>query len=1088
MRQFACHRLAVREDFSHVHQAKKLFQQYLVDTYVRIESSRLDYVRQNQSKLRVEHYKGLQDFVVNKSRLSNSTTGKVVILPSTFQGSPRNLAQRYQDAMAMVRKEGKPDIFLTFTCNPNWPEIKNELKNGEKPCDRPDIVSRVFRCKLDELKNDIFKKHVLGVVTAHVYVIEFQKRGLPHCHLLLILDKNHKFRDSASIDSCVSAELPDHEKSPIFYNRVLSHMVHGPCCERNPSSPCMKLGKCSKNYPKSFSETTIQNQNGYPVYRRRNNGVTACKSAYQVDNRDIVPFNGYLLLKYDAHINVEICSSIRSVKYLFKYIYKGYDAACVEFVEKNNDVNKIDYDETIAFTNMRYVSSHECIWRIHSNELHEQSHTIIRLAVHGPGHQNVYFKEGKEERALKCSESKKTTLTAWFELNEKDTYAHNYLYYEIPEKYIFDNNKWVKRKNKCKKVIGRMYGVSPNDTDRFYLRMLLLHVKGAKSFSDLLQFNGTTYKTFKEVVIARGLLQDDTEWFHCLHEMENYHMPKQLREMFAYICCFCEPTSPFDLWNTFKTSLTEDKKGKCLQEDENDALAEIENILMSNGFSCEKLGLPVPKKGGFSTQNFDVESEADEGNTMLQLLNEEQLDIAKRVLNAVKGESEEKLFFLEAPGGCGKTFLFSCLLCILRGQNQIALAGAWTGIASLLMKGGTTLHRLFGLPVPVLPSSVSSIKLNSEKADILRKASLILIDEASMIPAAALECIDRLLRDIMKNESKHLEHVPFGGKVILFSGDFRQVLPVVPKGNKTQILENSIQKCKVWTKLTKLSLKTNMRTNKDQQEFSKWLLQLGDGKLKSDRGENIIEIPEHYKCKKKSIVNHVFGTVLNEKNVHNVVQRAIVCPLNEDCDKINKEVIDLIEGESKEYISIDSIISDDPTEAINVPLEFLNSITPSGLPPHKLNLKIGAIVMLIRNMNLGGGLVNGVRFIIRGMKQNSLKLEIITGVGQGNIVFLPRIKLICTDPNMPFAMSRVQFPLRIAFAMTINKGQGQTFDKIGIFLSQPVFSHGQLYVAFSRVKSYKHVQMYILSSEEQGYDEEKNVLFTKNIVYQEVLI
>lgn len=147
MRQFACHRLAVREDFSHVHQAKKLFQQYLVDTYVRIESDRLDYVRQNQSKLRVEHYKGLQDFVVNKSRLSNSTTGKVVILPSTFQGSPRNLAQRYQDAMAMVRKEGKPDIFLTFTCNPNWPEIKNELKNGEKPCDRPDIVSRVFQCK-----------------------------------------------------------------------------------------------------------------------------------------------------------------------------------------------------------------------------------------------------------------------------------------------------------------------------------------------------------------------------------------------------------------------------------------------------------------------------------------------------------------------------------------------------------------------------------------------------------------------------------------------------------------------------------------------------------------------------------------------------------------------------------------------------------------------------------------------------------------------------------------------------------------------------------------------------------------------------
>lgn len=183
----------------------------------------------------------------------------------------------------------------------------------------------------------------------------------------------------------------------------------------------------------------------------------------------------------------------------------------------------------------------------------------------------------------------------------------------------------------------------------------------------------------------------------------------------------------------------------------------------------------MPEKSGLSTQNLDFELEADEGNTMFQLLNEEQSEIAKRVLNAVKGESEEKLFFLEAPGGCGKTFLFSCLLCILRGQNQIALAGAWTGIASLLMKGGTTLHRLFGLPVPVLPSSESAIELNSEKADILRKASLILIDEASIIPAASMECIDKLLRNIMKNESKHLEHAPFGGKVILFSGDFRQV-------------------------------------------------------------------------------------------------------------------------------------------------------------------------------------------------------------------------------------------------------------------------------------------------------------------------
>lgn len=142
--------------------------------------------------------------------------------------------------------------------------------------------------------------------------------------------------------------------------------------------------------------------------------------------------------------------------------------------------------------------------------------------------------------------------------------------------------------------------------------------------------------------------------------------------------------------------------------------------------------------------------------------------------------------------------------------------------------------------------------------------------------------------------------------------------------------------------------------------------------------------------------------------------------------------------------------------------------------------------MLIRNMNLGSGLVNGVRMVVLKMSEKSLKLKLITGVGKGNIVFMPKIKLISTDPNMPFKFTRIQFPFRLAFAITINKAQGQTFSKVGIYLKKPVFTHGQLYVAFSRVKRPDDIKILIQPTKEQGSD--NNGQYTKNVVYKEILL
>ncbi|GBL64932.1 hypothetical protein AVEN_160280-1 [Araneus ventricosus] len=167
--------------------------------------------------------------------------------------------------MAMVRKFGRPDLFVTFTCNPSWPEILNAMQGRERPENRPDIVVRVFKMKLSELLDDLIKRKVFGCVTSYIYFIEFQKRGLPHCHILLTLDSSSKIRTKDDIDKFVSAELPNIYVNRRLFEIVTKCMVHGPCGIMNPNAPCMKDGECSKQFPKAFREETEENVNGYPV-------------------------------------------------------------------------------------------------------------------------------------------------------------------------------------------------------------------------------------------------------------------------------------------------------------------------------------------------------------------------------------------------------------------------------------------------------------------------------------------------------------------------------------------------------------------------------------------------------------------------------------------------------------------------------------------------------------------------------------------------------------------------------------------------------------------------------------------------------
>ena len=171
----------------------RLFQQYVTDMWCKIEMQRLSFFNSEngQKKIRAECYQTVHDaFMSDKSDLSN--IGKRIILPSSFKGGPRHLYKLFQNSMALIRKFGKPDLFITFTCNTNWPEIKDNLKDQEHAFNRPDLCARVFKIKFKELMNDLIKNKIFGKVLSNIDVIEFQKRGLPHAHILLILDKEDK--------------------------------------------------------------------------------------------------------------------------------------------------------------------------------------------------------------------------------------------------------------------------------------------------------------------------------------------------------------------------------------------------------------------------------------------------------------------------------------------------------------------------------------------------------------------------------------------------------------------------------------------------------------------------------------------------------------------------------------------------------------------------------------------------------------------------------------------------------------------------------------------------------------------------------
>jgi ATP-dependent DNA helicase PIF1 len=444
---------------------------------------------------------------------------------------------------------------------------------------------------------------------------------------------------------------------------------------------------------------------------------------------------------------------------------------------------------------------------------------VDKLPLHLQDEQEILFDPQNAEAAL-ARGIPQTKLTAFFQLNQESDEAKDMLYSDIYRHYIWSNNKWVKRQRNTKRSndseghsekIGRIpvINLNPKQSELFFLRTLLYHVPGPKSFEDIKTVDGVLHETNQAACIAMGLYEDDQELDKALEEAATIKFGKALRNVFVSILVFCMPANAKAFLERHQKNLSEDlmRRDKTLEPTVghiNEVLLFIEEGISRHNLQMSEVFLPKPDISLIpqhvprvirEEMDYDQEVLVETMETNLPLLNEAQQIVYDKIMQSVEN-GDGKLFSLDAPGGTGKTFTLTTILAGVRLQEKVAFAMATSGIAATLLPNGQTVHSKMKVPIELKENSMCNIKGTSALATLVRQCSLMVIDEVTMAHKDVFATLDRTLRDIRSNER------PFGGITMLFSGDWRQILPVVIKGGKAEILKATLKASPLWQQVS----------------------------------------------------------------------------------------------------------------------------------------------------------------------------------------------------------------------------------------------------------------------------------------------
>lgn len=413
----------------------------------------------------------------------------------SWERGMRAKQQAFNDALSLKNRFGCPDYFITLTANPKWKEVTDSLLGGETEKERFDIIHRVFNIKMEEITKEI-KGGCLGKYQAMTRVVEYQKRGLPHFHMLVWVSKEHKPRTTQVLDKTVCARIPDPETQPNLYKLVSEKCVHNRC-DKVANSPCKYQSKvngmwyCKSNFPFPFSElSAVDNSMAFSRPKRPNDGRKTSvpdslrskvigggsgssgggsgggeerKEEKEIlnerDNRWVIPYNIYLSCRYNSHCNVEPVASPLSIKYLFKYLFKEPERATVKVTHekksKEGGEEKIK-SEVIDYLHGFYLGACEAFGYIIGTRMMLNNPPITRLQLHLEGGERFYFKKGKSLDEVRGDlETTRSTLVAWLNanrqvkegLNNELTGIETLFYAQVPEYFSYNEkgNFWSMR-------------------------------------------------------------------------------------------------------------------------------------------------------------------------------------------------------------------------------------------------------------------------------------------------------------------------------------------------------------------------------------------------------------------------------------------------------------------------------------------------------------------------------------------------------------------------------------------------------------------------------------------------------------------
>ena len=1092
----------------------KLSQEYVIDMWLKIESNRLNYIKFNQKDLRGST---LPDDRPDDEPVGNDEGRSFVYLPPSFTGGKRYYRRKFLDGVNVANVIGAGTLLVTMTANPNWPEIVEALEPGETANDRPDIVARVFHMKWNQLKKDIAKHHILGFCLGLADVHEFQKMGMPHGHLIAIMAKRDQPRTPEDVDLIVCAELPDRNTDSEGFALVTKHMLHGPCAE----DKCLNRdGVCSKKFPFAFQESTTWEGEQRLQYRRRDDKRQfSGRTGFMFDNRYVVPYNMYLLKKYKCHLNVVVCSTkVASVRYLFGYINKGVDMATLRASIQNKD------DEIEFYSSGRYISAPEACHKLLGFETLNISPPTLRLPVHLPG--KKFYVRGTVG-GPRNTEDRPSELEAFFKLNTDRMFKREedlLFYCNVSRYYIWEPvaHKWLRRTRLddsiTASVLNRMDNVSVKEGERYYLRLLLFRKANPTSFEDLRDVKGVLYNSYQDACRAMGLLTDDITWHDTLKETESFYPPHVVRSVFAQILAYSEVNDPKTLWMDHAAQMAEDFRkndNDCrtvTDEHKNAAILDIEanlnkmltslsniaplaSLLTNQQSRSERRGKHVVKEVQYTREQ--QQEYLRIYNEMYDISNDKQGEILEKAVAAIsnttpkQGTTNQRLFVVNAAAGTGKTFTNEGIICYTRyyeGTNTACVAVSTTAISAQLLSDGNTSHSTFKLPIKIDDDNVVTcgIDFESETAAILRKAKVLIWDEAMSARKELLEAVDRFFRELFNSD------LPFGGLIVILSGDNRQTLPKIARGTRGDIVASCISNSSLMKDFEMISLTENMRIHncehpdlhdlQDLKRFEEFLLQLGNGTIPiDDDGRFVVPSFIHRSKTVEELIEFVYTDDIESLSDSQLSERAILCPLNEDVREVNDIVLNMLTGNTYTYYSTDTELDPMNNPITELPPEVLHTLHRSGLPAHKLEIKEGCLVMCLRNMSIGG-ICNGSKMKVINARQHVLECLVLTGRARGKTVVLPRITLRDDSGVDSVIFQRKQFPVRLGYACSIDKGQGQSLARAGVMCRTDCFAHGQCYTAFSRPKGPEWLSVFQPNTHSSRPGEMRMV----NIVWPEV--